>query len=56
MCNAIDKIVVVDNCSTDYSLSKLTCLKSDKIDVIQTDKMVDMHMETILDADMLKKL
>ena len=38
MCNAIDKIVVVDNCSTDYSLSKLTCLKSDKIDVIQTDK------------------
>lgn len=37
-CNAIDKIVVVDNCSTDYSLSKLTCLKSDKIDVIQTDK------------------
>lgn len=56
MCNAIDKIVVVDNCSTDYSLSKLTCLKSDKIDVIQTDKMVDMHMETILDADMLKKI
>ena len=37
-CNAIDKIVVVDNCSTDCSFSKLTCLKSDKIDVIQTDK------------------
>ena len=55
MCNAIDKIVVVDNCSTDYSLSKLTCLKSDKIDVIQTDKNGGYAYGNNF-ADMLKKI
>lgn len=37
-CDAIDKIVVVDNCSTDDSFEQLECLKSEKIDIIKTEK------------------
>lgn len=37
-CETIDKIVVVDNCSSDDSFLKLERLKSEKVDVIRTPR------------------
>lgn len=34
---SIEKIIVVDNCSTDDSYMQLCCLQSEKIDVLQTE-------------------
>lgn len=46
---SIDVIVVVDNCSTDDSFSVLKQYTSKKIQVIQSEKMVVMDMEIIVE-------
>ena len=35
---SIDKLIVVDNCSTDNSFEKLRAYESEKTDVIKTEK------------------
>lgn len=35
---SIDKLIVVDNCSTDNSFEKLCAFESEKTDVIKTEK------------------
>lgn len=35
--NAVDHVVIVDNCSPDHSYEKLKAISSEKIDVIKTD-------------------
>lgn len=52
--NNIDHIIIVDNCSTDNSYQYLLEFVSDKVEVIQSEKMAGMGMEIILVSNMLK--
>ena len=53
---SVNKIIIVDNCSSDDSYTKLIKLKNKKVDIVRTKKMVVIHMEIIMDVIGLSRI